>query len=68
MKEYKGKINESHGIYLHLEIDEDVKKMIDDMKKKPAVKHYEVTVKVNGRVKHFTLNTFIKKLGFKNVG
>ena len=61
-KEKKEMIDEAHGLYL--KIDDKMRALINNIMDADAKRKFPVTVEVDGKVKHYTLNTFVKKLGF----
>jgi len=62
MQEFKV-IEEAHGLYII--IDDRTREIVNKYKNWNAKRKYQVTVKVDGRIKHMTLNSFMKKLGFR---
>lgn len=53
----------AYGLYVN--IDDVSLKIFDDMRALEAERHIDVAVKYNGVVKEFTLDEFLRLLGFE---
>ena len=60
----KNVINEYHGLFIGLSC-ESIHESLVDMLKSKAKEKYEVTVSLDGQIKHLSFKSFLKKLGFK---